>query len=103
MTDLAERIAKLSPEKRALFEQRTRALRSQKLARRSHDGPWPLSFAQERLLFLDRLLPNRAVYNVPAAVEWNGALDVESLQRALDTIIARHEAAADDVPSRGGV
>jgi amino acid adenylation domain-containing protein len=61
------------------------------IARRAGGGPWPLSFAQERLLFLDRLLPNRAVYNSPFAVEWKGALDVESLQRALNTIIARHE------------
>lgn len=61
------------------------------IARRTGGGPWPLSFAQERLLFLDRLLTNRAVYNVPVAVEWKGTLDVESLQRALNTIIARHE------------
>jgi aspartate racemase len=91
MSGLAERIAKLSPEKRALLEQRVSTLGSQKVARRSQDGPWPLSFAQERLLFLDRLLPNRAVYNVPVAMEWKGALDLESLQRALNTIIARHE------------
>jgi amino acid adenylation domain-containing protein len=61
------------------------------ITRRAGGGPWPPSFAQEGLLFLDRWLPNRAVYNSPFAVKWKGALDVECLQRALNMIIARHE------------
>ncbi len=40
---------------------------------------------------MDRLLPNRATYNIPVALDWTGHLDLESLQRALNTIIARHE------------
>jgi aspartate racemase len=43
------------------------------------------------MFLLARLLPNRAVYNVPCALEWKGTLDLESLRRALNTIIARHE------------
>jgi amino acid adenylation domain-containing protein len=52
----------------------------------------PLSFAQERLWFLDRMEPGRAFYNVPGAVRLRGALDVGTLARAIDGIAQRHEA-----------
>jgi amino acid adenylation domain-containing protein len=52
----------------------------------------PLSFAQERLWFLDRLEPGSAAYHVPAAVRLTGVLDPARLAAALDGIVARHEA-----------
>ncbi|HEX8695435.1 MAG TPA: amino acid adenylation domain-containing protein, partial [Longimicrobium sp.] len=55
-------------------------------------GALPLSFAQERLWFLDRLEPESAVYNVPAAWRLGGALDEAALERALGEIVRRHEA-----------
>jgi amino acid adenylation domain-containing protein len=56
-------------------------------------GPWPpLSFAQERLWFLDRLEPGGVLYNVPSALRATGALDVAALEAALDEIVRRHEA-----------
>jgi amino acid adenylation domain-containing protein len=56
-------------------------------------GPWPpLSFAQERLWFLDRLEPGGALYNVPAALRATGALDAAALEAALNGIVRRHEA-----------
>jgi amino acid adenylation domain-containing protein len=55
-------------------------------------GPLPLSFAQERLWFLDRLEPGSAFYNVPAALRLGGALDRPALERALGEIVRRHEA-----------
>ncbi len=55
-------------------------------------GPLPLSFAQERLWFLDRLEPGSAFYNVPQALRLGGALDVAALKRALGEIVRRHEA-----------
>jgi amino acid adenylation domain-containing protein len=60
---------------------------------RSNAGPtdFPLSFAQERLWFLDRLNPGSAAYNVPTACRLTGPLDRASLSRALQTIVARHE------------
>ncbi|HEX8273712.1 MAG TPA: amino acid adenylation domain-containing protein [Longimicrobiaceae bacterium] len=55
-------------------------------------GPLPLSFAQERLWFLDRLQPGSAFYNVYSALRLGGALDVWALETALGEIVRRHEA-----------
>src|SRR6185436_668613 len=55
------------------------------------DRPLPLSFAQQRLWFLDRLEPGSATYNVPEAVRLEGPLDVAVLQRSLDELVRRHE------------
>ncbi|HEX8271798.1 MAG TPA: amino acid adenylation domain-containing protein, partial [Longimicrobiaceae bacterium] len=55
-------------------------------------GPLPLSFAQERLWFLDRLEPGSAVYNIPVAWRLGGALDAAALERSLGEIVRRHEA-----------
>ncbi|HEX2077170.1 MAG TPA: amino acid adenylation domain-containing protein, partial [Longimicrobium sp.] len=55
-------------------------------------GPLPLSFAQERLWFIDRLEPGSAVYNIPMAWRLGGALDQAALERALGEIVRRHEA-----------
>ncbi|HEX6910893.1 MAG TPA: amino acid adenylation domain-containing protein, partial [Longimicrobium sp.] len=51
-----------------------------------------LSFAQERLWFLDRMQGASGIYNVPAALRLSGALDVPALERALGEIVRRHEA-----------
>ena len=56
------------------------------------DGPLPLSFAQERLWFLDRMEPGSAFYNVPSALRLTGPLDAAALERALGEIVQRHEA-----------
>ncbi|HST62244.1 MAG TPA: condensation domain-containing protein, partial [Longimicrobium sp.] len=55
-------------------------------------GALPLSFAQERLWFVDRLEPGSATYNIPAALRLAGAPDVAALERALGEIVRRHEA-----------
>ncbi|HZF10318.1 MAG TPA: amino acid adenylation domain-containing protein, partial [Thermoanaerobaculia bacterium] len=51
----------------------------------------PLSFAQERLWFLDRLEPGAPTYNVATAVRLQGALDRPALDRSLGEIVRRHE------------
>ncbi len=61
-------------------------------ARRRGSAPPPLSFGQERLWFLDRLEPGRAVYNMPLALALRGRLDVAALAASLGSIAARHEA-----------
>ncbi|HEX8903934.1 MAG TPA: condensation domain-containing protein, partial [Longimicrobiaceae bacterium] len=55
-------------------------------------GAPPLSFAQERLWFLDRMEPESSLYNIPAALRLTGALDAAALERALGQIVRRHEA-----------
>ena len=56
------------------------------------DGPVPLTFAQERLWFLDRLRPGGASYNVHIALRLSGALDAAALERALGEVVRRHGA-----------
>lgn len=51
----------------------------------------PLSFAQQRLWFLDQLHPKSPLYNVPWALRLRGTLDPEALEKSLRFIIARHE------------
>jgi acyl carrier protein len=54
-------------------------------------GHMPLSFAQERLWFLDQLEPGKTSYNMPFAYRLAGELGVEALQSALNTLVQRHE------------
>jgi amino acid adenylation domain-containing protein len=51
----------------------------------------PLSFAQQRLWFLDRLEPESAAFNIPVMVRMNGRLDKGALERALSEVVRRHE------------
>ena len=54
-------------------------------------GLLPLSFAQQRLWFLDQLEPGGASYNVPLAMRLKGELNIEALERTLSEIVRRHE------------
>ena len=51
----------------------------------------PLSFAQQRLWFLDQFEPNSASYNIPSAVRLRGELNEAALRRTLNEIVRRHE------------
>ncbi|HEV2149307.1 MAG TPA: amino acid adenylation domain-containing protein, partial [Longimicrobiaceae bacterium] len=55
-------------------------------------GPLPLSFAQKRLWFLEQLGGLGSAYHIPSRLRLEGELDREALGRALDRIVARHEA-----------
>jgi amino acid adenylation domain-containing protein/FkbH-like protein len=58
----------------------------------SRDGKLPLSSVQERLWFLDQVMPGSHAYNVPVGLRLKGVLDAFALQRALNEVIVRHEA-----------
>lgn len=53
---------------------------------------FPLSFAQQRLWFLDQLSPGNPFYNVPAAIRLTGTLDQPVLERSFNEILRRHAA-----------
>ncbi len=65
---------------------------------------FPMSFAQQRLWFLDQFEPGNTLYNIVWPIRLRGHLNVEALQRSLDEIVARHEVlratfrAIDDQP-----
>src|SRR5262249_7854851 len=58
----------------------------------SRDKDLPLSFAQQRLWFLDQYEPNSSVYNVPSALRLRGELNSSALEQSLNEIVRRHEA-----------
>ncbi|MDO0924515.1 non-ribosomal peptide synthase/polyketide synthase [Streptomyces sp. TG1A-8] len=62
------------------------------IPRADRDRPLPLSFAQQRLWFLDRLRPGDARYNSAVALRLTGAPDRTALGAALAAVVARHEA-----------
>ncbi|MEU2060469.1 non-ribosomal peptide synthase/polyketide synthase [Streptomyces sp. NPDC013455] len=64
----------------------------QGIPRADRDRPLPLSFAQQRLWFLDRLRPGDPRYNSAVAVRLTGAPDHEALRAALAAVVARHDA-----------
>jgi amino acid adenylation domain-containing protein len=55
------------------------------------DGPIPLSFAQQRLWFLNQMSQCSHIYNIPSALRLTGPLNVPALERSLNEIIRRHE------------
>jgi amino acid adenylation domain-containing protein len=57
----------------------------------SREVELPLSFAQQRLWFLDQMEPGSAFYNIPAAVRLRGVLNIEALERTLSEVVRRHE------------
>ena len=85
-----------SPERLALVERllRERGLeathRRARIERGGATNDLPLSFAQERLWFLEQIVPETAVYNIPTVVRLRGPVVVEALEYALEAIVRRH-------------
>ena len=62
-----------------------------RIPRRPPGQDAPLSFAQRRLWFLDRLVPGNAAYNISAAFLLRGTFDLARFERSLRAVAARHE------------
>jgi amino acid adenylation domain-containing protein len=103
-TSTAERLAKLSPKQRALLMKKLQEKKASGSTASESDSegvsaivPVPredgmvLSFGQERLWFLYQLDPTNPSYNMPAAVQMNGALDVDALAWVFNALQERHE------------
>ncbi len=72
--------------------QATSVLPSPPILPRSRDAALPLSYAQQRLWFLDQLEPNSGSYNMPLTLRLVGTLNQPALEQSLQEIIHRHEA-----------
>jgi amino acid adenylation domain-containing protein len=99
---------------RALFERQTvaglaaeveRGLRaglgqdSPPLLRADRARPLPLSFAQQRLWFLDQLEPGNPLYNIPIVLRLEGQLNADALKQSLSEVVRRHEALRTTITS----
>jgi amino acid adenylation domain-containing protein/non-ribosomal peptide synthase protein (TIGR01720 family) len=93
----ALRAAELSEAKRALLEKWRRgqlkatAAETRAIPRRSEPGAAPLSFAQQRLWFLEQLVPGNPFYNEHVTIPMPPPLNVAVLEKTLNEIIRRHE------------
>ncbi|MET0395834.1 MAG: condensation domain-containing protein, partial [Longimicrobiaceae bacterium] len=90
---LARRILALRPDSAPAPEIR-RAGRGPRVA--------PVSFAQQRLWFIDRLEPGSTAYTIPMALRLRGAVDLPVLERTLDEIVRRHESLRTVFGEEGG-
>ncbi len=94
-SSINDRIASLSPQKRAILEQaltKKSFSHVQTIPRRADGDVCPLSFAQQRLWFLDQLEPGSSIYNIPVAMRLSGPLNVGVLEQCLNEVVRRHEA-----------
>ncbi|MFF5204854.1 amino acid adenylation domain-containing protein [Streptosporangium sp. NPDC000396] len=78
--------------RRALLEQRLRRRAATTVAPRPEGTAPPLSYQQERVWFMEQFAPGTSQYNIPVPMRLTGELDLELLDRALQTLPARHEA-----------
>ncbi|HEY0174439.1 MAG TPA: amino acid adenylation domain-containing protein, partial [Pyrinomonadaceae bacterium] len=91
--------ARKETEQQEAEEQETETGR---IPRVSREQPLPLSFAQQRLWFLNRLAPDEASYNAPLAYSISGPLDVAALEESLNRIVERHEVLRTTITLAGG-
>ena len=76
--------------------------RSPTIPRRSATELCPLSFAQQRLWFLDQIEPGNPAYNMHVALRLTGRLREEALEQSLNEILRRHEALRTTFRTVGG-
>ncbi len=89
---LSRRIASLTPEQRRRLAERLRRADGEPTEPGPGAGLAPLSYAQERLWFLDSLNPGDPAYNIAFAVRLTGHLDRSALEKSLRAVASRHDA-----------
>ncbi|MEA2175919.1 MAG: hypothetical protein QOD00_3511, partial [Blastocatellia bacterium] len=83
-------------------QQRAGQVRQPPLVPAPRVGGLPLSFAQQRLWFLEQMRPGSPAYNIPVALRLKGQLDVRALEQSLNEIVRRHEALRTNFRSING-
>lgn len=86
-----KRVTELSNRQRALVAASRGELQSMAIPHRQDGSPPPLSFAQERLWFLEQLEPGVPIYNVPSSMVFSGSFSVVALEKAWCELLRRHE------------
>lgn len=107
--DLPTCISRLPPAKRALLaarltqhrEDAPRRPRIPRLPRRPGFNEFPLSFAQQRLWFIERLELTRSHYSPPQGIRLRGRLNVGALEWSIHEVVRRHEVLRTSFPIRG--
>jgi len=80
-----------------------RTEREQTIPKHSTSGNRPLSFAQQRLWFLDRLVSGSTAYNVPCVVRLQGSLNREALAASITEIARRHDILRTTITEDNGI
>src|SRR5215831_8172223 len=75
---------------------------AQNIPRRQSKEPLQLSFAKQRLWFLDQWEPGSSTYNVTTAVRLIGLLNFAALEQSLNEIVRRHEALRTSFATENG-
>jgi amino acid adenylation domain-containing protein len=97
MSDVLDRVGRLSPAKQKLLQQKLLERSTSKVPPiapsplRGTSDRFPCSFSQQRLWFLHEMDPESPAYNVPSALRLLGPLDRGALARALTEVVRRHE------------
>jgi FkbH-like protein len=112
MDDVLKDLGDLTPEEQELLRRKLQKLRKKKakpetaavgIPRIPRQGQsFPLSFAQQRLWFLDQLRPEAAANNIPLTVELVGELQPAAFEGALGAVLERHEILRAAVDAKGG-
>lgn len=73
------------------------------ITRAPHQGPLPLSYAQQRFWFLDQYQPDNPFYSLPLALTIDGPLDARIVQQVVNLLVVRHTPLRTLFKSEGGV
>ncbi len=107
MSEIEKRLADLPMEKRKLLAERLYAKRRSgqtvgTIPHRGNADALPLSFAQERLWFLNQLEPHNEAYTIAQILYLAGTLDTKALEASLSDIVRRHEILRTSLPVING-